>query len=458
MINGCQNTTKKLIVENKLSIETPKINATLKNQKDLKSKILLDAIESSTKQEDNEVIFEFKNERLLQGRDKHQLKNKRIAEKAVSAVFKMLKQNLSSDNNDSDLKNKYFDKKEKPFAYKNILAFLPLTGSYSNYGVKIRKALDLSVLNYGNDKVKMIYFDTGKIINEKIIKKLFNNINPSLVIGPFRREILLNIKPIAKTKFIPILTFSNDISLIENNIWSLGLSPEEQVESVISCALTNGYKNFGIVAPDNLYGRILTNASVDLISDYKNNKYDKILLTNDQINDKSKLFSILKHFLQFSENQTVHTRFDSIIIGGSKEFILEIAPLLAFFNVDSKYIKILGTEKFNLKEIKNEPSLVKAWFPLILSKNDNEFRLVWQEIWGDNVNYFSNAGFDSGIIGINYVNGEKNGLNFLKNALGPITGLTFNSDGYVRKPIYVKQIENLGKLTNIKKCNNLRIN
>ena len=162
--------------------------------------------------------------------------------------------------------------------------------------------------------------------------------------------------------------------------------------------------------------------------------------------------------MQFSENQTIHTRFDSIIIGGSKEFILEIAPLLAFFNVDSKYIKILGTEKFNLKEIKNEPSLVKAWFPLILSKNDNEFRLFWQEIWGENVNYFSNAGFDSGIIGINYVNEEKNGLKFLKNALGPITGLTFKSDGFVRKPIYVKQIENLGKLTNIEKCNNLRIN
>ena len=170
MINGCQNTTKKLIVENKLSIETQKINTTIKSQKDLKSKILKDAIESPTKQEDNEVIFEFKNERLLQGRDKHQLKNKRIAEKAVSAVFKMLKQNLSSDNNDSDLKNndgislknKYFDKNEKPSVYKNILAFLPLTGSYSNYGVKIRKALDLSVLNFSNDQIKIIYFDTAK--------------------------------------------------------------------------------------------------------------------------------------------------------------------------------------------------------------------------------------------------------------------------------------------------------
>ncbi|MDC3141835.1 hypothetical protein OBA40_10800, partial [Alphaproteobacteria bacterium] len=139
---------------------------------------------------------------------------------------------------------------------------------------------------------------------------------------------------------------------------------------------------------------------------------------------------------------------------GSKEFILEIAPLLAFFNVDSKYVKILGTEKFNIKEIKNEPSLEKAWFPAIVSKNEKNFKLYWQKIWGDDVNYFSNAGFDSGSIGINYVNNKKDGSSFLKNISGPITGLTLKSGGYVKKPINVMQIESLGKLTNIKKCSN----
>ena len=144
------------------------------------------------------------------------------------------------------------------------------------------------------------------------------------------------------------------------------------------------------------------------------------------------------------------------LIGGSKEFILEIAPLLAFFNVDSRYVKILGTEKFNLKEIKNEPSLEKAWFPIILSKNDKDFKLFWQYIWEDDVNYFSNAGFDAGIIGINYTNTEKDFLRFLKNVLGPITGLTLKNGGYVKKPIHVMQIENLDKLTNIEKCNNFK--
>ncbi len=470
LISGCQNTTEKLIVENEISTKLSKKEKLivrnknfLKNKKLEKSEIIISK-EKSLKQKDNDVVFEFRNERLLHGIDKSKIIEREKAKKALSAVYKMLKQNISSDNDSLNLKtsdkitleNKYFHINQDGLIYKNILAFLPLTGPYSKYGIKTRKALDLSVLYYGDNEIKIIYIDTGKNIEEKFLRKLFDNINPNFIIGPFRREILLSIKPIAKSKSIPILTFSNDISLRENNIWSLGFSPEEQVESVVSCALRHGFKNFGLVAPDNLYGRILTNTSIDLISGSRINKYDKILLSNDQINNKPKLFSILKKFLKYNENQTEHTKFDSILIGGSREFILEIAPLLAFFNVDSRYVKILGTEKFNLKEVRNEPSLEKAWFPIILSKNDKGFKLFWEETWGDDINYFSNAGFDSGIIGINYTNIEKHSLRFIKNILGPITGSSFQDGGYVKKPIHVMQIENLGKLTNMKKCNNFK--
>ena len=65
--------------------------------------------------------------------------------------------------------------------------------------------------------------------------------------------------------------------------------------------------------------------------------------------------------------------------------------------------------------------------------------------------------FEKVNIGINYVI-KKDSSSFLKNISGPITGLALKSGGYVKKPINVMQIENLGKLTNIEKCNNLRIN
>ena len=466
LINGCNQDKKKLIVEKNEIIETTKKNDQApSNKKIITNKILKKELiqkdhSVSKKINNNNVIFEFRNERLLQGRNIENNIEQKKTKKALSAVMKMLQKNLSTNNDELNLTNtnnisdfdEYYFEEMESSNYKNIVAFLPLTGKYSNFGNKIRKALDLSILNFGPSNAKIIYFDTGKVFDQEIIANFFERMNPKFVIGPFTREVLLKIKPLAKNKSLPILSFSNDIAMIENNVWSLGFSPEEQVESVISCALMHGYRRFGIIAPDNLYGQIITRQSIDLVSTNKNNLYESIYLSNKQINNKTKLYSTLRKFLEYSEKQDSHEKFDSILLGGRKEFVLEIAPLLAFFNVDSRKIKILGTEIFDNKEIKNEPSLEKSWFPIISSKNDDQFKFLLKSVWGVNNNYFSNAGFDSGIIGIDFIKNKNHALKFLKNVEGPVTGLIFDTNGYVKKPIHVMQIEDLGKLTNIEKC------
>ncbi len=464
MINGCNDENSKLIIENNDIAE--KTNKPFFNKNDLKKEVLINKITEKNniklKEENDNIIFEFRNERLLQGRnisDNIKIEKTRLA---LSAVQKMFKKNLSSSDNEINLKNndnistldRYNLEKSKSISYRNIIVFLPLTGKYSSFGNKIRKALDLSILNFGSSEIKLIYFDTGKVVDLEIIKNLFNEHNPKFIIGPFTREVLLKIKPFAKKDDLPILTFSNDIAMVENNVWSLGFSPEEQVQSVISCALMQGYSKFGIIAPDNLYGKIISRQTIDLIAVDKNNYYSSLFLSNEELNNKTNLYSNLRRFLQYSETEETHTKFDTILIGGRKEFILEIAPLLAFFNVDSKLVKILGTETFNDQEIKNEPSLEKSWFPVILSKNNEQFKFLWQDIWGGNNDYFSNAGFDAGVIGINYINNVQKNLRYLNNIEGPVTGLIFEDNGYIKKPVQVMQIEDLGKLTNIKKCSN----
>ena len=89
---------------------------------------------------------------------------------------------------------------------------------------------------------------------------------------------------------------------------------------------------------------------------------------------------------------------------------------------------------------------------MILSKNNEQFKFLWKNNWENTNDYFANAGFDAGIIGINYINNLQKNLQYFKNVRGPVTGLIIDKKGYVKKPIQVMQIEDLGKLTKIKKC------
>ena len=466
IVNACNQTTTKIIVEK----QNPNKLIKDKNKNYYAGKLVNNKFGTSknttlNQLNDNDVVFEFRNERLLEGKDiKKPLQNKKTS-KALSAVFKMLKQNLSLDTTNLNLNNTEISspigydgniyKSEMNENYKNILVLLPFTGSYSNFALKIRETLDMTILRFGSKDIQIVYFDTGKDNYETNLKNVLKTVKPKLIIGPFTRESLLKIKPFAKAESIPVFTFSNDIALIEKNIWSFGFSPEEQIDSIFSCALRNGSKKFGLIVPKNLYGNIILDRSISLIKNKKNNYFEKILLSNNQINDKSKLFSILKYFLNYKEDNSTHTKFDTIFLGGSKEFVLEIAPLLAFFDVDSRKVQILGTEEFNTSEIKNEPSLEKAWFPMIASQNTEDLKLIWDEAWNDEYDYFKNAGFDAGIIGINYLNQNKTIDVFLKDVKSFINGFTFKENGSLKKPVSVMQIEKLGMLKNIKICNSM---
>lgn len=463
IISSCNNISNKTVIEDTKLTSTiinvePKVNFNSSPvKKVLKNKSILPKNEN--------VIFEFKNERLLQGVDKENLEDNK-SNKAITAVYKMFKKNLSTLNKVDDANkkknssmytdylNNSFNIKNSKFS-KNVLVFLPFTGPYSHFGLDIRKAIDLSILKFGTNDIKIIYIDTQSDFVESEIKNLLDTLNPSLIIGPFTRESLLKIKMFVRSKNIPTLTFSNDIAMVERNVWSLGFSPEEQVESVVSCALKHGFNKFGIIVPDNLYGEIISNTSIDLISQNQNNYFQKLLLSNEQLNNKEDLFYLLKQFLNFRGNEIISSKFDAIFLGGSKDFILEISPLLAFYNVDSKQTQILGTENFKIKDIRNEPSLEKSWFPIILDQNNKEFSSIWETAWGNKKNYFSSAAFDTGLIAINYLNQNKSPEEFFSDLKGSVTGFIFNSNGHVKKPIHVMQIENLEKLKIVENCKNL---
>ena len=506
------------IINEKSNVKFKKFLKTNDNSKIIKKKLnLLDSIASNTINE-NDVVFEFRNERLLQGREA--LDTNMKAKKALTAVFKMLKRNPSLENSNLNLQNNltksssidYLLNSRKNAAnivVKNILVFLPFTGPYSNFGSKIRQAIDLSVLRFGSDIIKVIYFDTGTNYLLEDIESIIQKSKPNLVLGPFTRASVLKIKPYVKKKSIPMFAFTNDIALVEENIWSLGFSPEEQIDSVMSCALDKGHKKYGLIVPKDLYGEIILNRSIDNLSIIPNTSFKQLLLSNTEMKNKPRLAFVLKEFLSYNKEQEhmSSSKFDAILIGGNKNFILEIAPLLAFYDVDSKKVQILGTEIFDNNVIKDEPSLEGAWFPIILDKEERnelimfykeedrlkaikedlksikgkndkqtrnilnikklqikserkarikqkDFKLLWENIWKDDDNYFSKVGFDTGILAINFVQQEKNIDEYVKNIEGLVTGFKFKANGYVKKSGTVVEIQKLGKLKKIRRCFN----
>ncbi len=445
----------------------------------LKKKKIINKIEKVKKEKlsssDNNVIFEFKSERYLEGVvEKEYQKNIEIAKKAVQATLKMLTKAPTTGMEELTLSKNfdiykpisyeftnYFDHKESQYIQekkKSILLFLPYTGIYKEFGKKLRKSLELGLFENKNSNIKYLYFDSGKNFNKDKFIEFIKNNKPLMILGPLLREKLIKIKSIVKNFKIPVFSFTNDINLKEKNIWITGFSPEDQIEKLTNYSINCKKNKMGFIGVDDEYGNM---ALKSIINKLQGNSLEKfILIKKETIFNKEILNNILKRFLEYRESKDLKLiktpRFETIFIIGDANFVLEIMPILTYYDLDLSKTDILGTPILNDKLLINEHSLLNAKFPMIEQLNKDIFLNKWKSMWTEKPDDLARLGYDISKIIFWLLNQEKNIEELIRENQNKfsILGNKFilYENGKIFRPSEIFKISSIGKIKKVNDC------
>ena len=422
------------------------------------------------------VVFEFKKERYLEGIDNKEIDNKiNYAQKALQATFKMLSkapttgmEHLKIKNTSHEInfnfKNFYnstsdTSKYDKTANDINVLVLLPFSNKFRTIGEKIRKAIDLAVLESKNNNVKFIYFNTGYDFTSNDFQLILEKLSPKLIIGPLLRENLIKIKSIVNNFKIPVFSFTNDNSLSENGIWALGFSPFDQINKIIDHAINCKKGKIGFISVDNDYGRKIYNVVEN--SEILNLIKDKIFINNQVFKNKETLRKTISNFLKYNENDNKdllsNNEYDLIILIGDKNFILGLAPILTFYDVDFLKTELFTTSVLNDKTLLNEHSLINAKFPLIYETNISKFNNLWNSVWEKSENdylirlgyYISKISIWAAAQDVNFENQVEIGNNKFS-ILG--NKFIFKANGKVKRHVNIYKIVKDGSTNKINSC------
>ena len=426
-----------------------------------------------TNNSDQSVVFEFRKERYLEGIKNDEVEDKiDYAQKALQATFKMLskapttgmehlKINTTSNDIKFDFKNFYstISKSNKINEDINILVLLPFSNKFRSIGERIRKAIDLGVLQSKNRSIKFVYFNTGNNFNSNDIQLIIKKLNPRLIVGPLLRENLIKIKPVVNKFNIPVFSFTNDSSLSEKGIWVLGFSPFDQIQKIIEYATKCGKDNIGFISEDNDYGQKiyeLVNNS-EIASSIK----DKIFIDDRMFKNKDNLRKTISTFLNYNETNNKdlisNDEYDFIILIGNRNFVLGLAPILTYYDVDLLKTELFATSVLNDKTLLNEHSLINAKFPLISETNVSKFERLWNSVWQrSETDQLTRLGYYISKISIwvasqeinfdNQIDNDKNKFSILGNKF------TFKANGNVLRPINIYKIGKNGSTRKINSC------
>jgi ABC-type branched-subunit amino acid transport system substrate-binding protein len=133
-----------------------------------------------------------------------------------------------------------------------VALLVPLTGSNSGVGKSLADATQLAQLDSGSQAIRITTYDTAMGAAAAAQRAIADG--NQLILGPLLAEDVRAVAPIARHANIPVLSFSNDVSVAGNGVFLMGYSPSQSVARVVEYAKANGVTQFAGLIPSGVYG------------------------------------------------------------------------------------------------------------------------------------------------------------------------------------------------------------
>ena len=189
----------------------------------------------------------------------------------------------------------------------------------------------------------------------------------SLILGPLTSGETAAVAPIAPQADVAVLAFTNDPAQAQPGVWTLGITPAQQVRRLVAAATAQGKTGFAGLLPDTGFGHALGNALVQTTSAAsvpspaypllqprhggreRGGQGDRRLrqpARADRGQDPRRAGQGTPEGRQeaqeLAKSPVPPPPFNALLLGDTGETLSEIASLLPYYDIDRSQVQILG--------------------------------------------------------------------------------------------------------------------
>ena len=251
----------------------------------------------------------------------------------------------------------------------------------------------------GNDFLIIPKDTAGTVVGAEEAFREAADEGADVVLGPLFAQNVRTVTPLAREQNIPVIAFSNDPTAAGGGAYLAAFTVEEEISRVIEYAALNGVTTFAFLGPRNSYGERVERAlrfeaarqGGFVVASQFYSPYNDAPVDEAQV-----LANILK---PMTEDPTTTTRI-GVLIPESGVKLRSVAPLLAYYGVDFRRLRMLGTSQWNDASLWREPTLAGSWFPVPSAQDSNNFINGYRRIYGRAPTDLSSLGFDAAGVAI----------------------------------------------------------
>lgn len=255
-----------------------------------------------------------------------------------------------------------------------VALLLPLSGQQAPLGQALQQAAELALFEQNDRRVEFIPVDTGgNAMGAGDAARRAVGLGAVSMVGPLTGAETAGAAPVAQAARLPMLAFTNDSSQARPGVWTLGVTPEQQVRRVMGSAMSAGAQQFGMVAPDDAFGRALAVAMRKTAADF-NLPSPAIALFNDRAGAAGPVAQMSRQ-----ANQAI----DAVMIGATGFRARELAAAVKAGAQENPRPLLLGHTLWIADAgLANEPALIGALFAAPDERARGVFDARYQQAFG----------------------------------------------------------------------------
>ena len=315
-----------------------------------------------------------------------------------------------------------------------VAVLVPLTGANGQLGRSILNAANLALLDTGGQRIRITAYDTGAGAAAAANEALTDG--NGLILGPLLAEDVRAVAPVARRADVPVIAFSNDVSVAGDGVYVMGFSPDQSIDRVVAFARSRGATRFGGLIPSGVYGtrslealnRAVEGAGGQLVG---TENYGQTVA--DLRNSATRLGG--------------RGRIDAVVIADAAATAVQAVPIL---RQASPQPRILGTELW-ATETNTPAGLRGAWFAAPSDANYGPFRTRYRARYGANPYRLATLGYDAVLLTVRVAANWPIGRRFPARAITDSTGFSgvdgafrFRRDGIAERALEVREINAAG--------------
>ena len=316
-----------------------------------------------------------------------------------------------------------------------VALLVPLSGENAAVGQSIANATTMALLDTNAQNLRITTYDTAAGARNAVTRALADG--NQLILGPLTRDDVDNVQAQAHDAGVPLISFSNDVSVARPDAFVMGHVPEQAVRRTVSFAFDRGARRFGALVPSGEYGQ----RALDALTNTVQRRGGTMVGSERYDRGNTSVISAANRLKARGDLDAV------LVADGAR---LSIAAAGAIKDVGRPAPTILGPALWSGEDdVTRAPALRGAWFSAVSDERYRQFSDSYQARFGARPYRIATLGYDAVLLALRVARDWKPGERFPTAELLDPDGFLgidgpfrFNRDGIGERAMEVRQVGN----------------